>query len=101
MSSSLLSKNITIQIYRTVIFPVVLYGCEARSLKLRNVKPRAFENRMLRKTFLPKEDVKGGCVCIIRTDQNWAGVWQVWKRCTYRVLVRKPEGKRQPGRPRR
>jgi hypothetical protein len=30
-------KNITIQIYRTVIIPVVLYGCEARSLKLRNV----------------------------------------------------------------
>jgi hypothetical protein len=27
LSSSLLSKNIKIRIYRTVILPVVLYGC--------------------------------------------------------------------------
>ena len=37
MSSSLLSKNIKIQIQRTVILPVVLYGCETWSLTLRNV----------------------------------------------------------------
>jgi hypothetical protein len=56
---------------------------------------------MLRKIFLPKEDITGGYVCVISTDQNWAGVWHVWKRCAYRVLVRNAEGKRQPGRPRR
>ena len=30
--SSLLSKNLKIKIYRTIIFPVVLYGCETWSL---------------------------------------------------------------------
>jgi hypothetical protein len=56
---------------------------------------------MPREIFLPNKDVKEGCLCNISTDQNWAGVWHVWKRCTCRVLVRKPEGKRQPGRPTR
>jgi hypothetical protein len=37
LSSSLLSKNIKIKIYRTIIVPVVLYGCETWSLKLRNI----------------------------------------------------------------
>ena len=35
LSSSLLSKNLKIKIYRTIIFPVVLYGCETWSLTLR------------------------------------------------------------------
>ena len=35
MSSSLLSKNLKIKIYRTIILPVVLYGCETWSLTLR------------------------------------------------------------------
>jgi hypothetical protein len=35
LSSSLLSKNLKIKIYRTIILPVVLYGCEAWSLTLR------------------------------------------------------------------
>ena len=35
LSSSLLSKNLQIQIHRTIIFPVVLYGCETWSLTLR------------------------------------------------------------------
>ena len=35
LSSSLLSKNIKIKIYRTIILPVVLYGCETCSLTLR------------------------------------------------------------------
>ena len=35
LSYSLLSKNIYIMIYRTVILPVVLYGCETWSLKMR------------------------------------------------------------------
>jgi hypothetical protein len=32
---SLLSKNLKIKIYRTLILPVVLYGCENWSLTLR------------------------------------------------------------------
>jgi len=44
-------------IYRTVILPVVLYGCETWSLTLREErKLRVFENRVLRKTFGPRRD---------------------------------------------
>ena len=38
LSSRLLSKNLKIKIYRTVILPVVLYGCETWSLTLREEK---------------------------------------------------------------
>jgi hypothetical protein len=41
----LLSKNLKIRIYKTVILPVVLYGCETWSLTLREVhRLRVFEN---------------------------------------------------------
>jgi hypothetical protein len=57
LSSSLLSKNIKIKIYRTVILPVVLYGCEIWSLTLRDEYIlRVFENRVLRGIFGPKSD---------------------------------------------
>jgi hypothetical protein len=56
-SSNFLSKNIKIKIYSTIIFPVVLYGCETRSLTLREEhRQRVYENRVLRKTFAPKRD---------------------------------------------
>jgi len=38
LSSTLLSKNLKIKIYRTIILPVVLYGCETLSLTLREVR---------------------------------------------------------------
>ena len=54
-SSSLLTKTLKIKIYRTIILPVVLYGCETWSLTLRE-----FENRVLRRVFGPKRnDVTG------------------------------------------
>ena len=57
LSSRLLSKNLKIKIYRTVISPVVLYGCETWSLTLREErKLRVFENRVLRKIFGPRRD---------------------------------------------
>jgi len=57
LSSSLLSKNLKIKIYRTVILPVVLYGCETWSLTLREERgPRVFENRVLRRVFGTKRD---------------------------------------------
>jgi hypothetical protein len=44
----LLSKNIKIRIYRTIILPVILYGCETWSLTLREEhRLRVFENRVL------------------------------------------------------
>ena len=52
LSSSLLSKNLKIKIYRTIILPVVLYGCETWSLTSREErKLRVFENMVLRRIF--------------------------------------------------
>jgi len=52
----LLSKNVKIKIYRTIILPVVLYGCETWSLILRkDCRLRGFENMVLR-IFGPKRD---------------------------------------------
>jgi len=49
LSSRLLSKNLKIKIYRTIILLVVLYGCETWSLTLREGrKLRVFENSVLR-----------------------------------------------------
>jgi hypothetical protein len=57
LSSRLLSKNLKIRIYKTIILPVVLYGCESWSLTLREEHAlRVFENRVLRKIFGPKRD---------------------------------------------
>jgi hypothetical protein len=55
VSSSLLSKYI--KIYRTIILPVVLYGCETWSLTQREEhRLKVFENRVLRRIFGPKRD---------------------------------------------
>jgi len=49
-----------IKIYKTKILPVVLYGCEAWSLILREERRlRVFENRILRRIFGPKRDANG------------------------------------------
>jgi hypothetical protein len=49
LSSRLISKNLKIKIYKTVILPVVLYGCETWSLTLREEhRMTVFENRVLR-----------------------------------------------------
>ena len=57
LSSRLLSKNVTIKVYRTIILPVVLYGCETWSLTLREErKLRVFENMVLRRIFGPRRD---------------------------------------------
>jgi hypothetical protein len=57
LSSRLLSKNVKVRIYNSIILPLVLYGCAAWSLTVREEnKPRVFENRVLRRTFGPKMD---------------------------------------------
>jgi len=123
LSSSLLSKNLKIKIYRTIILPVVLYGCETWSLTLREErKLRVFENMVLRRIFGPRRDeVTGewrrlhnvelnGLYCspnIVRVIKwrrmRWAGhvARMGEEREVYKVLVGKPEGKRPLGRPRR
>jgi hypothetical protein len=61
-SSCLLSKNIKIRIPKTIILPVVLYGCETWSLTLREERRlRAFDKKVLRRIFGPRRDeVTGG-----------------------------------------
>jgi hypothetical protein len=57
LSSSLLLKNLKSKVYRTIILPIVLYGCETWSLTMREQRrPRVFENNMLRRIFVPKRD---------------------------------------------
>ena len=122
LSSRLLSKNLKIKIYRLIILPVVLYGCEAWSLTLREErKLRVFENMVLR-IFGPRRDNVTGerrrlhneelidlysspnIVRVIKSRRmRWAGhvVRMGEERGVYSVLVGKPEGKRPLGRPRR
>jgi hypothetical protein len=57
LSSRLLSKNLKIKIYRTIILPIILYGCETWSLTLKEERRLSvFENRVLRRIFGPKRD---------------------------------------------
>ncbi|KAJ4450648.1 hypothetical protein ANN_02077 [Periplaneta americana] len=119
----LLSKNLKVRIYKTVIVPVVLYGCETWAVTLREEhRLRVFENKMLRKTFGAKRDEVTGewrklhntelhalysLPDIIRNIKSrrlrWAGhvAHMGESRNAYRVLVGRPEGKRPLGRPRR
>ena len=54
------SKNFKIKIYKTIILPVVLYGCEAWYLTVREEsRLKIFENRILRRVFEPKRDENG------------------------------------------
>ena len=122
LSSSLLSKNLKIKIYRTIILPVVLYGCETWSLTLREEhRLRAFEIRVLRRIFGPKMDevtrewrklqneelndlyCSPNIVRLIKSRKmRWAGhvARMGERRGVYKVLVGKHEGKRPLGRPR-
>ena len=112
LSSSSLSKNLKM-ICRTIILPVVMYGCEHRL--------RVFENRVLRRIFGPKRDgvtwewrklhneelnnlySSPNIVQVFKSRRmRWSGqvAFMGKRRVIYRVLVGKPEGKRPLGRPR-
>jgi hypothetical protein len=57
LSSRLLSRNVKVKIYKTIILPVVLYGCETWFLTLKEEhRLRVFENRVLRRIIRPKRD---------------------------------------------
>jgi hypothetical protein len=62
LSSLLLSKNVKVRTYKTIIMPVVLYGCETWSLTVREEhKLRVVDKRVLKRIFEPKRDrVTGG-----------------------------------------
>jgi hypothetical protein len=111
---------VKVRIYKTIILPVVLYGCETWSLTVREEhKLRVFENSSLRRIFGPKRDgMTGGwrklyneelhnlysSQSIIRIIKSRRIKWAAHvarkgeKRKVYRLLVGKPEGKRPLGR---
>jgi hypothetical protein len=62
LSSRLISKNLRIKIYKLIILPVILYGCEIWSLTLKEEHVlRVSENKALRRIFgHKKEEVAGG-----------------------------------------
>jgi hypothetical protein len=122
LSSRLLSRNLKVKIYETIILPVVLYECETWSVVLREEhRLRVFEKRVLREIFGPnRNEVTGqrrklnngeihnlySSPEIIRQIKSrrmrWAGhVARMEEgRNVYRFSVGKPEGKRPLGRPR-
>jgi hypothetical protein len=92
LSSRLLSKNLKIRIYKTIILPVVLYGCETWYLTLMEEQRLGVsENRVLRRIFGPKRDEVTGqwrklhneelhdlyyspsTIRIIKVRMRWAG----------------------------
>jgi hypothetical protein len=111
-----------IKIYRTIILPVVLYGCETWSLTLREERRlRLFDNRVLRRVFGPKRDEVTrewrklhneelndlyslpNIVRVVKSRRmRWAGhvARMVGDKIVHRLLVGKPERKRPLGRPR-
>jgi hypothetical protein len=57
LSSRLLSRNVKVKIYKTIMLPVGLYGCETWSHPFKEEnRLRVFENRVLRRIFGPKRD---------------------------------------------
>jgi hypothetical protein len=108
----LLSKNTKIRVYRTVILPVVLYGCETWSLTLKEEQRlKVPENRVLRGIFGPKRDEVTGkwrrlhneelndlysspnIIRVIKSRRmRWAGhvACMEEKRGAYRILVGRP-----------
>jgi hypothetical protein len=123
LSSRLLSGNVKVKMYKIIILSVVLYGCETRSLTLREEhRLRVFENRVLRGIFGLKTDevteerrkLHSGELHILYSSPHiirqiksrrmrWAGhvACMGQRRNVYRVLVGKPEGKRALEKPRR
>jgi hypothetical protein len=121
LSFHLLSRNVEVKTYKTIILPVVLYGCETWSLTLREEhRLTVFENRALSIIFgLKRDEVTGewrklhseelhilySSPDIIRQIKSrrmrWAGhvARMGEEKNVYRVLMGKPEGKRPLGRP--
>jgi hypothetical protein len=105
---------VKIKVYKTIMLPVVLYGCETWSLTLKEEHTlRVFENRVLKVTEgwrkLHNEELRGlysspSIVRVIKARRmRWAGhVARTGEvRVAYNILVGRPEGRRPLGRSRR
>ena len=118
MKSRALSRNLKLKIYKSLIRPVVTYGCEAWTLTTRDEQYlRIFERKILRKIFGPVQDKDGswrirmneliGNADIVRFIKSrriaWLGhvMWMDEKRIPKRILEWKPTGRRIKGRPRK
>jgi hypothetical protein len=115
LSFRLLSTYVKVKIYKTIILPVVLYGCETWYLTTREEhRLRVFENWVLRRIFGPKGDEVTGeqrklhsgelhnlnsSPDIIRQIKSRRMRWVGHVTCmgegrnVYRILVGNPEGK--------
>jgi hypothetical protein len=111
----LLSKNIKITIFKIIIFPAVLYGCETWSLTMKEERRLwVCENRMSRRIFGPKRYevtgewrkliMKSLMICTAHPILCGLRVGPVAcmekSRGVYMVLAGKPERNRPLGRPR-
>jgi hypothetical protein len=75
LSSCLLHKNIKIRIYKTMILPVFLYGCETWCLMLREEHKLEHKNRVLRRIFgLKSEKVTGGWRKLLAPKALWKNI---------------------------
>jgi hypothetical protein len=112
----MLSRNVKVKIYKTIILPLVLYGYETWSLTFREEhRLRVFENRVLKRIFGPKREevtrerrkLHNGKIHNLYSPPDIRQIksrrmrWAGHGRNVYRILVGKPEGKRSLERPRR
>jgi hypothetical protein len=99
-SSRLISENLKIKIYKTLILPVVLYGCETWPLILgEELRLRVFENGVLRKIFGPKREEDGSWRKLhndelhsLYTSPNIVRVIKSWKMRWAEHVARMGEG---------
>jgi len=122
MKSRALNRSLTLKIYKTLIRPVVTYGCEVWTLTSRNEQQlRIFERKILRKIFGPVQDENGfwrirknhelneliGNADIVRFIKSRRIAWlgnvtrMDGMRMPRRILEWKPIGRRIRGRPRK
>jgi len=120
LSYSLLPKKVKVKIYRTIILPVVLYGCETWSPTVSEEHGLGvFRNRVLRKTFGPtRDEIIRECgrqhnetlydlytpsIWVIKSRRmRWLGhvAHSGKRRGAYWILVGRSEGRKPLGRPR-
>jgi hypothetical protein len=118
----MLWRNVKNRLYKMIILPVVLYGCETWSLTLKDEhRLRVFENMVLRRIFgLKRDEVTGEWrklhnkeLCDLYSSPSIIRIIKSRrmrraghvarrgeeKKNTYRLILGKPEGRRPLGRP--
>ncbi|KAG7311679.1 hypothetical protein JYU34_002732 [Plutella xylostella] len=121
LTSRLLSRNTKLRIYKTVIRPILMYGCEAWTLTQKEESQLLVaERKVLRKIFGPRqrpdgswrvlknaelEDLMAGANIVGETKAHrlrWLGHLQRMgeDRSAKRAYMGRPTGRRPVGRPR-